>query len=189
MKLNYKYMLQRKSLHKIHIKFVLFLFSLAMFVQQGCKKDTNNSSTETIVLTKTTFYSGEQYFEYNDSSKSTDITYNATSGVYAINVGLDATEINQVRMISDSLNKILFKGQEIKMPYFAYYGPYSDHGTQIKNNMIAPGSGSTVTLTVTRLGTVDFDGIFSGKVWSSRDQDTLVIHDGELLHVKLPSAQ
>lgn len=167
---------------------LLFLcLTVCLLMQIGCGKDSNNLDQDNVVLTKTSFYSGTQYFEYNDTSKYNAVYFSLNSSVYSISVGQSTNQSNLVRMISDSSNKTLFVGQQIKMPYFAYYGPYSDHGTIVSNGVIEAKSGSTVYLTITRVSNVDFDATFSGKVWSSRDPDTLYIHDGSMLHVKLPS--
>lgn len=148
----------------------------------GCKRDNVNINIDSSVNYKTTafFISNKDTIRYSDSSRNTEVVY-SPSKVYAITLGL------ALRVISDSLQTQLYVGQLIKMPYFRYYGPYSDHGTDLQNNNIAPGSGSTVALKITRVGNDNFDATFSGKVWSVKDVDTLFIKEGQLTQAKLPS--
>lgn len=163
----------------------IFCFSLVVFWSLlGCKRDNNdvvvNHTPNYNFKTTAFFIANNDTIRYSDSSKNTEVVY-TSSRRYAITLGF------AYRAISDSLPPKLFVGQLIKMPYFRYYGPYSDHGTDTKNDDIAPGSGSTVVVKITRVGEDNFDATFSGKVWSVKDVDTIFIKEGQLTQVKLPS--
>ncbi|BAV06655.1 hypothetical protein SAMN05421788_107315 [Filimonas lacunae] len=137
---------------------------------------TNNftSSAYFLVNTDTISFSVQSYL--------TSFVYNNLK-VYSLNM---QELITSLRFISDSLQAALYQGQQIRLPYmrFSYNG--IDHGTDVLNNDIAPGSGSTVVLNVTRVGSNNFDATFSGKVWSAKELDTLVIRQGKLTNIKLP---
>jgi hypothetical protein len=152
-------------------------FLLLVFV--ACKKDdpVNTGYLQTSVY----FIANKDTIRYSDSSRNMIVAYNATGRKsYAITLG------SAFRGISYNDEPVLFAGQEIKLPYFRYYGPYGDHGTETLNDDIAPGSGSTVVLRLTRVGESNFDATFSGKVWSAKEADTLFIKEGVLKQVKLP---
>lgn len=152
-------------------------FLLIVFV--ACKKDDPVSTGYS--QTTAFFISNKDTIRYSDSSKNAIVTYNATGKKsYVITLGY------AFRGISYNDEPVLSAGQQIKLPYFRYYGPYGDHGTETLNDDIAPGSGSTVVLRVTRVGNADFDATFSGKVWSAKEADTLFIKEGQLKQVKLP---
>ncbi|WP_343674111.1 hypothetical protein [Chitinophaga sp.] len=154
--------------------------TLLLVALAACKKDT--PAAVDYFLTTAYFVANTNTITYSDTSKNTFVTYNATgSRSYAITLG------SAFRAISDSLQPQLSVGQEIKMPFFRYYGPYGDHGTETQDDDIAPGSGSTIVITITRVGNRDFDATFSGKVWSAKEPDTLFIKDGQLKQVKLPN--
>lgn len=160
----------KKTLTRCTFLFIAFI---------ACKKDDPVSNNYT--LTTAYFISNKDTIHYSDTSRSTDITYNATGNKnYAITLGFS------FRGISGNQEPALSVGQVIKLPYFRYYGPYTDHGTELLNSDIAPGSGSTVALTVTRIGNKDFDATFSGKVWSAKETDTLFIREGQLKQLRLP---
>ncbi len=125
------------------------------------------------------FISNKDTLIFNEYSYQTISTYSANQ-MFTFNFG------PTLRVVSDSLQTSLHVGQSIHLPYFRYYGPYTDHGTEIDNNGIAPRSGSTVSLTVTRKDDKSFDGTFAGKVWSAKETDTLYIKEGKMFNVKLP---
>ncbi|MDI3321860.1 hypothetical protein [Pinibacter soli] len=162
------------------MKQIFVIASFIFFI--SCSQTENPVVTPTPVNYNTTafFISNKDTIQYKDSSSHTQVVY-STSKAYAITLGLS------FRVISDSLQPKLYVGQQIRMPYMRYYGPYSDHGTDVKNDDIALGSGSTVVLTVTRVGSENFDATFSGKLWSTKDIDTLFIKEGVLKQVKMPT--
>jgi hypothetical protein len=156
---------------------IIGLCTLLLCGITGCGKDDSGT---TDYKTTAFFISNNDTIQYNDSGSHTQVTYSSFK-VYAITLGAS------FRVISDSLQPQLHAGQQIQVPYFRYYGPSSDHGTELENNDIAPGSGSTVVLTVTRVGNENFDATFSGKIWSAKEADTMFIKEGQLKQVKLPA--
>lgn len=161
------------------MKNTLTLISFLLIVFAACTKDdpVNTDYFQTTAY----FISNKDTIRYSDTSKNTIVTYNATGNKsYVISLGAS------FRGISGNMEPALSVGQEIRLPYFRYYGPFGDHGTETLNDDIAPGSGSTVALKITRVGSKDFDATFSGKVWSAKEPDTLFIKNGQLKQVKLP---
>ena len=142
---------------------------------------TTKVDTTTVLDFKTSVYfiSNKDTLRFNNYSYQTISTYSGIKS-FAFNFGIT------LRMMSDSLLTPLYVGQSIHMPYLCYYGPYTDHGTQVANNDIAPHSGSTVSIVITRKDDKSFDATFSGKVWSAKEMDTLFIKGGQMLNVKLP---
>jgi hypothetical protein len=60
-----------------------------------------------------------------------------------------------------------------------YFGSQPD-------NVVSASFGSTLQLTITNVTGTHFDATFSGKLWSSRQADTLFISEGEIKNALLP---
>jgi hypothetical protein len=92
----------------------------------------------------------------------------------------------KVMFFSDNQNYPLIQGMVMNnIPLMVYnynsrnYGSWPD-GPQASSN------GSTIVLTVTKVTSTHFDAIFSGKLWSSMQADTLRISNGEIKNAVLP---
>ncbi|MBO9732861.1 MAG: hypothetical protein J7623_29730 [Chitinophaga sp.] len=134
-------------------------------------------------ITVTDFKSNGDTIHYQGFSDFTGMDYLQSNKSYAFSTN------KELRVISETGQPALYVGLQIKMPYCRYYYK-GDHGTELNNmEQIAEGSGSTVVFTITRVGDKSFDAIFSGKVWSRKEPDTLVIREGILMNAKLPRVQ
>ena len=89
------------------------------------------------------------------------------------------------QMISDSAEIYPLKnGMSIKMPFLLYYWN-RNWGSQLDQKEV-DSNGSTLKLIITKMTDTHFDAVFSGKIWSSRQPDTLFITNGEIKHALLP---
>jgi hypothetical protein len=79
----------------------------------------------------------------------------------------------------------LKEGQKIQLPFFYFWDGQQNHGTIIKDDVVEAGSGANVEMLITRVGKKDFDAIFSGEVWSTKE-GKFPIKNGILFKAKLP---
>jgi hypothetical protein len=93
---------------------------------------------------------------------------------------------NACYIASPSLNYPLTEGMALDMPVLVYNWNGRNYGIQ-PDGPEAITNGSTLQLKITKISTTHFDATFSGKVWSSRQPDTLFISQGELENALLPS--
>jgi hypothetical protein len=91
----------------------------------------------------------------------------------------------RVSLYSSTATYPLHAGMEIDIPAMAYKWNSRYYGSQ-PDNADSASNGSTLQLTVTNVTDTHFDAIFSGKLWSSRQPDTLVISGGEIKNALLP---
>jgi hypothetical protein len=76
-------------------------------------------------------------------------------------------------------------GASIKIPFLLYHWGSRNFGSEMDDGD-PDSNGSTLKLTVTKLTDTHFDAVFSGKLWSSRQPDTLFITDGNIKNALLP---
>ncbi len=88
-------------------------------------------------------------------------------------------------MISAVGNYPLQQGMTMDIPVLVYFWNGRNYGVQ-PDGPQAQTNGSTLQLTITKLSGSHFDATFSGKVWSSRQADTLFITKGEIKNALLP---
>lgn len=86
---------------------------------------------------------------------------------------------------SPSANYPLMEGTTLNMPVLVYNWNGRTYGIQ-PDGPLAITNGSTLQLKITKVSATHFDAAFSGKVWSSRQPDTLFISKGELKNALLP---
>lgn len=79
----------------------------------------------------------------------------------------------------------LTSGMTMGMPFLLYRWNSRNYGSELDDGDPAS-NGSTLKLTVTKLTDTHFDATFSGKLWSSRQPDTLFIVNGEIKNALLP---
>ena len=125
------------------------------------------SNTDTILYSSYDFSSGTVY--YNKTSK----TYHF--GLYN----------NTYQMFSAVENYPLQQGMTMDIPVLVFSWNGRNYGIQ-PDGPEAHTNGSTLQLTITKLSGTYFDASFSGKVWSSRQADTLFISKGEIRNALLP---
>ena len=93
-----------------------------------------------------------------------------------------------LQMFSTTSTYPLKPGQVLDIPFVSYYWNSRNHGSQLNPSDTAF-NGSTVKLTVTNITDRYFDATFSGKIWSTREPDTLFIRNGKIKHAILPIRQ
>jgi hypothetical protein len=125
------------------------------------------SNTDTVLYSNYDFSSGSVY--YSSSSKS--YRFGLFNNLY--------------QMISASENYPLQQGMTMDIPFLVYYWNGRNYGIQPDGNQSYT-NGSTLQLTITKLSDTHFDATFSGKIWSSRQADTLFISKGEIKNALLP---
>ena len=79
----------------------------------------------------------------------------------------------------------LYKGMTMDIPGMVYYWNSRNYGSQ-PDDADSASNGSTLKLTITRVTDTHFDATFSGKLWSSRQADTIFISQGEIKDALLP---
>jgi hypothetical protein len=89
------------------------------------------------------------------------------------------------QMISAIESYPLQPGMIMDIPILVYFWNGRNYGIQ-PDGPQAQTNGSTLQLTITKLSDTHFDASFSGKVWSSRQADTLFISKGEIKNALLP---
>lgn len=118
------------------------------------------------------------YSNYDFSSGT--VYYNQTSKRYRFGL------FNMTyQMISATENYPLQQGITMDIPVLVYFWNGRNYGVQ-PDGPQAQTNGSTLQLTITKLSGTHFDATFSGKVWSSRQADTLFISKGEIKNALLP---
>ncbi len=91
----------------------------------------------------------------------------------------------QVNLYSDTASYPLHTGMTIDIPAMVYYWNSRNYGSQ-PDDVDSASNGSTLQLTITNVTDTHFDATFSGKLWSSRQTDTLFISEGEIKNALLP---
>lgn len=79
----------------------------------------------------------------------------------------------------------LAEGLKMNIPLMLYRWNSRDYGSQPDGGQAAS-NGSTLQLTITKLTSTHFDATLSGKLWSSRQPDTLRISKGVIKNALLP---
>lgn len=79
----------------------------------------------------------------------------------------------------------LQQGMTMEVPFFLYLQGNRQWGSAL-DGAGSDTNGSTLTLTVTKLTDTHFNAVFSGKIWSGRQPDTLFISDGTFTNAPLP---
>lgn len=127
------------------------------------------------------FISNKDTVSYNDYDFSSGtVSYNKSVKYYRF--GLFN---NMLQMISAAKDYPLQPGMTMDIPVLVYYWNGRNYGIQ-PDGPQASTNGSTLQLTITRLSGTNFDATFSGKIWSSRQEDTLIISNGEIKNALLP---
>jgi hypothetical protein len=80
------------------------------------------------------------------------------------------------------------QGATLPIPLMYYYWNGVNKGSQ-PDGPEEGTNGSTLSLTITKLTGKTYDATFSGKIWSSRQPDTLVFTNGIILNALLPVKQ
>ena len=106
--------------------------------------------------------------------------YNKTTKLYFFGLFNNACYIG-----SPSPDYPLTEGMTLDMPVLVYNWNGRNYGIQ-PDGPLAITNGSTLQLKITNITNTHFDATFSGKVWSSRQADTLFISKGELKNALLP---
>lgn len=118
------------------------------------------------------------YSDYDFSSGT--VWYSKTSKMYRFGL------FNMTyQMFSAVANYPLQQGMKMDIPVLVYFWNGRNYGMQ-PDGPLAGTNGSTLQLTVTKVSATHFDATFSGKVWSSRQADTLFISNGEIKNAFLP---
>ncbi len=92
---------------------------------------------------------------------------------------------NACYIVFPSANYPLTQGITFDVPVLVYHFNERIYGVQ-PDGPLATSNGSTLQLKITNISNTHFDATFSGKVWSSRQKDTLYISQGELKNALLP---
>lgn len=121
------------------------------------------------------------YSDYDFSSGT--VYYNKTSKMYRF--GLFNMSY---QMFSAIANYPLQQGKTMEIPVLVYFWNGRNYGLQ-PDGPLAGTNGSTLQLTITKVSGTHFDATFSGKVWSSRQADTLFISEGEIKNAFLPAVE
>lgn len=90
-----------------------------------------------------------------------------------------------VMLFSDVQKYPLTEGMTMNVPLMVYRFNSRNYGSQ-PDGPQAYLNGSTIVLTITKATSTHFDATFSGNLWSSRQQDTLHISNGEIKNALLP---
>lgn len=137
-------------------------------------KPTGPETAVRFVVNKDTVYYADHDFNTNAC------IYSARSQQYSF-----IFFMYQVSLYSAVVTYPLRQGMELDIPAMVYkwnsryFGSQPDNGDSASN-------GSTVRLTITNLTSTHFDATFSGKLWSSRQPDTLFISEGVIKNALLP---
>jgi hypothetical protein len=133
--------------------------------------------------TTVSFITNQNTFYYADFDFNNPFLYYYTQGkVYGFSFFNQA-----VYMLSGVAIFPIQQGMTLDIPYMNYFLDGRKWGSQPYNRDSAS-NGSTLKLTVTNVTDTHFDATFSGKLWSSFQQDTLFISNGELKNGLLPVA-
>lgn len=92
---------------------------------------------------------------------------------------------NHIFIFSDTEIFPLSEGMTMDIPLMVYFNKEQKYGSQ-PDGPQASSNGSTLKLTITKLTGTHFDATFSGKLWSSRQADTLRISYGQIKNALLP---
>ena len=122
----------------------------------------------------TIFYSG---YDFETSANNLYTTAISSYGFYFFN--------SKILLFSGNEKYPLSEGMNINIPLMVYHWNSRNYGSQ-PNGEEAASNGSTLQLTITKLTSIHFDATFSGKLWSSRQPDTLRISHGEIKNALLP---
>jgi len=90
-----------------------------------------------------------------------------------------------LQMFSTASTYPLKAGQVLNIPFVSYYWNSRNYGSQLNPSDTAF-NGSTVKLKITKVTDKYFDASFSGKIWSTREPDTLLISNGKIENALLP---
>jgi len=135
---------------------------------------TDPKTTVSFIANKDTFYYAD--FDFNNPF----IYYYTQGKVYGFSF------FNQwVYPQSGVSNFPIQQGMTLDVPYMHYNLNGRQWGSQ-PDNRDSASNGSTLQLIVTNVTDTHFDATFSGKLWSSLQQDTLFISNGELKNVLIP---
>ena len=115
--------------------------------------------------------------------------YDFTSGIVfyhpTLNIYRFSLFNNLFYMDSDSQNYPIKEGMTIHIPVLTYFWNGRNYGFE-PDGPQGNTNGSTLQLIIKKVTNTHFNATFSGKVWSSRNPDTLFISNGEIKNVLLP---
>ncbi len=92
----------------------------------------------------------------------------------------------RVSLYSAMASYPLQAGMTMDIPAMVYKKENSIYFGSQPDNVDSASNGSTLQLTVTNVTDTHFDATFSGKLWSSRQADTLFISEGDIKNALLP---
>ena len=133
--------------------------------------------------TSVSFITNQDTFHYADYDFNNPVYYHTQFGSYYLEFFN-----HSLLILSDKETFPLKQGVTMDLPIMVYMLNGRHWGSQ-SDQQDSASNGSTLKLTVTNVTSTHFDATFSGKLWSSLQQDTLFISNGELKNVLLPSEQ
>lgn len=132
-------------------------------------------------VTSVTFISNKDSVSYSDYDFNTrDNLYRMNSQVYGFYFFG-----SQLLLFSGIEKYPLAEGMTMNIPAMVYNWNSRNYGSQ-PDGVDSASNGSTIQLTITKVTNTHFDANFSGKLWSSRQPDTLFISKGEIKNALLP---
>jgi len=122
-----------------------------------------------------------------DTVAYSDYDFNANASVYRTDPGVYTFVFfgYQLQMFSARVSYPLQSGMTIDIPAMVYHWNSRNYGSQPDDGDSAS-NGSTLRLTITKVTSTHFDATLSGKLWSSRQPDTLFISEGKIQNALLP---
>lgn len=128
------------------------------------------------------------FISNKDSVSYSDYDFSASTNLYRTNLQVYGFYLfgSKVLLFSDIEKYPLTEGMTMNIPAMVYYSNSRNYGSQ-PDNKDSASNGSTIQLTITNLTSTHFDATFSGKLWSSRQADTLQISDGKIRNALLPA--
>lgn len=147
---------------------------LTRFDQWNYYQPTDPKTLVSFIANKDTFYYAD--FDFNNQF----MYYSPQGKSYSFSFFDQA-----VYMIAVPANFPIREGMSMDIPYMIYFLNGRKWGSQ-RPGQDSASNGSTLKLAVTHVTGTHFDATFSGKLWSSFQQDTLFISNGQLKNVVLP---
>ncbi|HEY5393495.1 MAG TPA: hypothetical protein VIJ57_15330 [Hanamia sp.] len=122
-----------------------------------------------------------------DTVSYADYDFNANGSLYRNNLKAYSFILYglKVNLYSGVAEYPLQPGMTMKIPAMVYYWNSRNYGSQ-PDDRDSASNGSTIQFTITTINGAHFDAAFSGKLWSSRQADTLFISEGEIHNALLP---
>lgn len=141
-------------------------------------KPKNSATSINFISNKDTIsYSGYDFETSANSFYTADIS---SYGFYFFSSG--------ILLFSGNEKYPLTQGFKINIPLMLYRWNSRDYGSQ-PDGEDAASNGSTIQLTITKITSTHFDATFSGRLWSSRQPDTLRISQGVIKNALLPKVK